>query len=218
MQEDEEQQNVSLDLNIELEEILQNTFKMAEEASSLDVNNEESEDTMEVEEDADRFDDLMNEERRPLYNGCSLSSLSSKLLLYNLKVVHGWLEASLNELLFLLKNKILPSNNYLPCSTYEAKKKIQEMGLQYDNIHACPNDFILYRGDNATLEQCPICKEGRWKKENSKVPHKVLRHCPLLPRLIRQYRYEIFETKIKCSNLLIMMVRSSLSKLLILVL
>jgi hypothetical protein len=200
LQDDEEHRNVSLDLNIDLEEMLQNTFKMAEEASNLDVNNEESEDTMEVEEDVDRFDDLMNEARRPLYNGCSLSSLSSTLLLYNLKVVHGWSEASLNELLFLLKNKILPSNNYLPCSTYEAKKKIQEMGLQYDNIHACPNDCILYRGDNATLEKCPICKERRWKKENSKIPHKVVRHFPLLPRLLRQYRYEIFETKIKFSN------------------
>ena len=123
MQEDEEHQNVSLDLNIDLEEMLQNTFKMVEEASNLDVNNEESEDTMEVEEDVDRFDDLMNEARRPLYNGCSLSLLSSTLLLYNLKVVHGLSEASLNELPFLLKNKILPSNNYLPCSTYEARKK-----------------------------------------------------------------------------------------------
>ena len=61
--------------------MLQNAFKMVEEASGLDVNNEEIEDIMEVEEDANRFDGLINEARKPVYNGCKLSSLSSTLLL-----------------------------------------------------------------------------------------------------------------------------------------
>ena len=36
---------------------------------------------------------------------------------------------------------------------------------------------------------CPVCKESRWKDESrtKRVPHKVLRHFPLLPRLKRIY-------------------------------
>lgn len=50
------------------------------------------------------------------------------------------------ELLKLLK-KLLPKDNKLPTTTYEAKQMVCPLGLEVQKIHACPNDCILYRGE-----------------------------------------------------------------------
>jgi hypothetical protein len=64
-------------------------------------------------------------------------------------------------------------------------KYLKELGLGYENIHVCKNNCVLFRNVNAKLNECPVCKESRWKDETGLkwVPHKVLRHFPLLPRL-----------------------------------
>lgn len=139
------------------------------------------------------FENLMDNASEPLYTGCKVSKLSATLLLYNLKVVHGWSQASMDELLHLLKKDILPEENELPPSTYHAKKMIKDLGLHYNSIHACVNDCILYRGEHSILDSCPICGASRWKEGKRKIPQKVLRHFPLIPRLLRMYR---------CSNFL----------------
>jgi hypothetical protein len=50
------------------------------------------------------------------------------------------------ELLKLLK-KVLPKDNKLSTTTYEAKQMVCPLGLEVQKIHACPNDCILYRGE-----------------------------------------------------------------------
>nr|KYP69750.1 hypothetical protein KK1_008951 [Cajanus cajan] len=37
------------------------------------------------------------------------------------------------------------------------------MGLQYKKIHACPNDYILYRKEFEALHKCPRCGLSRYK-------------------------------------------------------
>ena len=46
---------------------------------------------------------------------------------------------------------------------------------------------MLFWGDREELQICPKCKESRWKDANGsrRVPHKVLRHFPLISRLQR---------------------------------
>ena len=46
-----------------------------------------------------------------------------------------------------LLKKMLPKDNELPATTYEAKKLVCPLGLEVQKIHACPNDCILYRGE-----------------------------------------------------------------------
>jgi len=46
-------------------------------------------------------------------------------------------------MLKLLKKKLLEENT-LPNHNYEAKKIFCLIGTEYEKIHACPNDFILY--------------------------------------------------------------------------
>ena len=68
-----------------------------------------------------------------------------------------------------------------PPSFYEAKKIINKLGLNYKKIDACPNDCMLYWGDDANKEICTRCKTSRYKsvrkgKKQKKKPAKILRY------------------------------------------
>lgn len=83
------------------------------------------------------------------------------------------------ELLSLLVD-ILPKDNEISSSMYEAKKKtLCTLGMEYRKIHTCPNDYILYRKKFNNISYL-ICTESRWKKtkivtkENIRIPAKVL--------------------------------------------
>ncbi|GJT41273.1 reverse transcriptase domain-containing protein [Tanacetum coccineum] len=80
----------------------------------------------------------------------------------------------------------------LPPSYYAIKKTFKTIGLGYESIHACVNDCFLFWGDaNKDVHFCPVCNTSRWKDSNTpgkKVPKKVLRYFPIIPRLQRLYK------------------------------
>jgi len=89
---------------------------------------------------------------------------------------------------------ILPEGNELPSSTYEAKKIMCPMGMDYVKIHACRNDCVLYRNEYADLDECPVCGISRYKKNHNefdlkkkRIPVKVLWYLPIIPRFKRLY-------------------------------
>ena len=51
----------------------------------------------------------------------------------------------------------------------------------------CARTTVLFWGDRDELQACPKCKEFTWEDVDGsrRVPHKVLRHFPLIPRLQR---------------------------------
>jgi len=142
------------------------------------------------------YDSLKDNSRTKLYSGCSiLSRLSAVLRLFNMKARNGWTDRSFTELLELL-HEILPQGNTLSTSHYEAKKILCPMGMDYQNIHACPNDCILYRKEFEGLHKCPRCGLSRYEvKDDDKEEDdmkksplaKVLWYLPIIPRLKRFY-------------------------------
>ncbi|XP_057518337.1 uncharacterized protein LOC130799249 [Amaranthus tricolor] len=64
-----------------------------------------------------------------------------------------------------------------------------DLGLGYEKIHACPNDCTLYWSEMAGKDSCPKSSCSRWKSETDKgkVPAKVMRYFPLIPKLRRMY-------------------------------
>ena len=73
----------------------------------------------------------------------------------------------------------------MPKSYYQAKKILCPMGMEYQKIHACPNDCILYIHDFEEMNKCHRCGVSWYKvkdyndrssDENSKKgpPAKVL--------------------------------------------
>ena len=61
-----------------------------------------------------------------------------------MKARYGWSDKSFSDLLQILGD-MLSVNNEMPLSMYEAKKILNALGMEYEKIHACPNDCILYR-------------------------------------------------------------------------
>ena len=59
---------------------------------------------------------------------------------------------------------MFPDNNVVPKTMYEAKKILRKMGMDYQKIHACPNDCVLYRNEYERLQKCPKCQEPRYKQ------------------------------------------------------
>ncbi|XP_052295799.1 uncharacterized protein LOC127901832 [Citrus sinensis] len=145
------------------------------------------------ESNPDAFPKLLEDAEKPLYPGCNnFKKLSALVKLYNLKVKSGWSDKSFSELLKLL-GEMLPDQNEIPTSMYEAKKTLNALGMEYEKIHACPNDCILYWKDYKVLTSCPTCGLSRWKviknseKLKSGVPAKVLWYFPPIPRFTRMF-------------------------------
>ena len=141
-----------------------------------------------------KFDTILRDSEKPIYPGCDkFTKLSALLRLYNIKAKHGLSDKSLIDIISFL-GELLPENNEMPLSFYEAKKTLRSLGMQYEKIHACPNDCVLYRKKISDANECPTCGESRWlKKKNCDevrvgVPSKVLWYLSPIPRLIRLYR------------------------------
>ena len=140
------------------------------------------------------FARLLQDAEKPLYPGCrNFTRLSALIKLYNLKARFGWSDKSFSELLQILGD-MLPLNNELPLSMYEAKKTLNSLGMEYEKIHACPNDCVLYRKELKDASLCPTCGTSRWKTDNTGtkrrkgVPAKVMWYFPPIPRFRRMFQ------------------------------
>ncbi|KAG6407736.1 hypothetical protein SASPL_130733 [Salvia splendens] len=82
----------------------------------------------------------------------------------------------------------------LPKSYYEAEKLMKELGLGYEKIDVCQNDYTLYWGANERRTSCDTCHQLRWRtsdadptSEKRKIAQKVLWYFPVKPRLQRLF-------------------------------
>src|SRR5262249_19427451 len=109
------------------------------------------------------FEKLLEDAKILLYDECTkFTKLSALVRLFNLKAANGRSNKSFNDLLQLLGDMLL-ENNVLPISMYEAKKNLSSLEIDYEKIHACPNDCILYRKEYQNRNDCPNCGVLRWK-------------------------------------------------------
>ena len=65
------------------------------------------------------FKDMLEDAEKPLYPGAKHLKLSRLMRLYNVKGNYGWFDKEFSTLLEVL-TYILPNNNNLPKSMYEA--------------------------------------------------------------------------------------------------
>ncbi|XP_024162968.1 uncharacterized protein LOC112170052 [Rosa chinensis] len=164
-----------------------------------DLGIEEDEEGMEgsedeaILEDSNEFMKFVEDGDKPLYPGCTKTTkLNGLIQTFNLKAKHGMTDACYSDMLIMI-SLLLPEGNELPGSVYEAKRTLCALGMEYEKIHACPNDCILYRLQHADATSCPTCGESRWKlgRDKSKkkgVPGKVLWYFPPIPRFKRMFQ------------------------------
>jgi len=111
---------------------------------------------------APMYDTLQSDSKKPLSLRCknSLTLLSTVLSLVNVKAKYGWSDKSFSSLRQVVHDMLLHENT-LPKSYYQAKKILCPMGMEYQKIHACPNDCILYRHEFEEMSKCPRCGVSR---------------------------------------------------------
>ena len=56
-----------------------------------------------------------------------------------------WVESQELHWIAYVIEKVLPECNTLPKNHYEVKKILCPVGIEYQKIHACSNDYILYK-------------------------------------------------------------------------
>ena len=148
--------------------------------------------------EAAEFEELARDGEQPLYVGCrKYSKLSFLVKLYHIKCLCGMSDKAMTMILELLHDAF--ENAKIPSSFYEAKKTISKLGLNYEKIHACLNNCMLYWDKDEEKEICKVCNKSRWKSRTksgetqvssdgnikNKVPAKVLHYLPLKPYLQR---------------------------------
>ncbi len=130
----------------------ENTFNNNESSLYDDDDDDDpndDDDHMDTDVDGDEQDmlhTLFAQAEIPLYKDCKYMKLDVVLSLLNMKLDGGWSDRSFTLLLESL-NHWFPEDNELPTSTYQAKKLMCPMGLEVQRIHACPNNYMLFRGE-----------------------------------------------------------------------
>ena len=142
--------------------------------------------------EAKEFYELLRDGEQPLYEGCArYSKLSFMVKLYHIKCLCRMSDKSMTMILELLNDAF--EHAKIPGSFYEAKKTITKLGLNYNKIHACPNNCMLYWGEDENRETCKVCNKSRWKasskggqtgasiggNKRKKLAAKILRYFPL---------------------------------------
>ena len=86
---------------------------------------------------------------------------------------------------------MLPKGNRLPTSRDIARCHVTSFGgLDYDHMHACINDCVLFRGMHKEAQHCPTCGEVRYRIDvkSFDVPCKVLQHFPIIPCIKHMFK------------------------------
>jgi hypothetical protein len=110
------------------------------------------------------------------------------LLLLNLKIMHSMSNAFMDKLFSLLWKELLPEENKMLATSYEAFKSIKTFGLSYDSIHACANGCVFFWDTLSHLQVCPKCGTHRFVDGSKSIPRKVFWKFTLIPRLLHMYR------------------------------
>ncbi|XP_070055167.1 uncharacterized protein [Nicotiana tomentosiformis] len=149
------------------------------------------------------FFELIRDGSQELYEGSKYSKLEFLLKLYHIKCLSGLSDKGMSTILDLLRDAFIFAR--IPNSFYEAKKTISKLCLDYIMIDACPNDCMLFWGNDANEKTYKYCHTSRWKpnkkrnedlvsatgkkktKKKTKKPAKILRYFPLKLRLQRLF-------------------------------
>ena len=141
------------------------------------------------------YEKIENDSKKPLYSGCTtFTRLAAVLALVNLKTRFCWNDKSFTELLVLLK-KLIPEDNTLPKNQYEAKKILCPVGMEYQKIHACSNDCILYRNQFAKMRNCPTCGVSCYKVNNEECSDDATTNnsCPVKVCCYKKCSYDVYD-------------------------
>ncbi|XP_071714012.1 uncharacterized protein [Rutidosis leptorrhynchoides] len=166
----------------------------------FDDNILETEDHSLPNKSAKKFYKGLESAKQELYPGCKkFFILSFVVRLFHSKCISKCNDKGFSMIIDTLREAF--PEVAIPKSLYDLWKLIRDLGLGYEKIDAYPNNCMLYWKENKDKTECVICHSSRYKtsevdsdneenlttNDHNKVPAKVLRYFPVIPRLQRLY-------------------------------
>jgi hypothetical protein len=100
--------------------------------------------------------------RTPIFYGARLSCLATILGLRNIQGKHQENNTMLSDIFQYCNSLLLPEENVLQGYWKEAKKVLSSIGMEYEIVHVCINDCMLFHKNHANFTKCSICEEARY--------------------------------------------------------
>jgi len=151
----------------------------------------------EPEATAKAFYDMFAAAQKPLHDQTKVSQLDAIGRVMALKSQYSLSRDAFDDMLIVI-GSLLPEGHILPKTMYEAQKLLHALKMPYEQIHACPKGFVLFRKEYAEAKYCPKCNSSRFMEVDSDDGQKrqldirvtILRHLPFVPRIQRLYMIE----------------------------
>jgi hypothetical protein len=144
----------------------------------------------ETEPTAKAFYNMFDAAQKPLYGQTKVSQLDVIGRIMAFKSQYSMSRDAFNGLLTVI-GSLLPADNVLPKSMYEAQKILHALKMTYEQIHACTKSSVLFRKEYAEEKYYPKCKSYRFievdvgdgQKRQLDIPMTILHHLPFMPRI-----------------------------------
>lgn len=124
-----------------------------------------------------QWEEIKSNGDKPLYSGATLSVLCFMMQLLDFQAQYGGSNILFDHIFHWLSKIVLPKSNVAPSSRTEARKLLHTIGMDYNIVHACKNDCVLFNEENTLFVKCPNpeCGESRYRTDvqGEKVPVKV---------------------------------------------
>jgi len=138
---------------------------------------------------ARRFIELVQVEKKPLYEGSQISFLKAVARLTNLKCEFNLPHRVVDGIASLMK-EMCPNDNEMTSNFYETSRLLAGLELPHRKIHVCSKGCMLFWKDDEQLDVCSFCGAERYIRKTvrgRKIPKKVLTYFPIGLRLQRLY-------------------------------
>ena len=124
-----------------------------------------------------QWEEIKRNGEKPLYPGATLSVLCFMMQLLDFQAQYGGSNILFDHIFHWLSEIVLPKNNVAPSSRTEARKLLHTIGMDYNIVHACKHDCVLFNEENTLFVKCPnpSCGASRYRTDvqGEKVPVKV---------------------------------------------
>jgi hypothetical protein len=133
-----------------------------------------------------RFFKLLKDSKEPLHEHTYVSILTFMTRFMAIKSKYFFSNNCYNEILKLFGD-MLPKLNKLPKDMYHSKTITEGLGMDYEKIDVCKNNYTLFMKEHAVEKKCLKCGQYRFvevvndegDKVMTYVAHKQLRYLPL---------------------------------------
>jgi hypothetical protein len=106
---------------------------------------------------------LLASSKEPSNGATNLSQLAAVTRLMAIKSKYIFSISCYNDLVDLILDILLKPHNFLKYFYY-SKKLLAGLGMPYQKIHVCENNYMLFWKKNKNLKYCSFCKKCRYKK------------------------------------------------------